>query len=354
MIALEQDLLVESQGRRFDFDASVTAIQWVDDTAWLACGDGIVRRISVEGDYKPLAAHQGAILSAATDPDGGALLTGGDDGRVLRLARDGSVKELGHFGRYWIEHLVTSPKSGLIVAGVGKEAVVWMRGQRKAAHRFQFASTIGGLALDGKGKRLAATHYGGASLLFASSDQSGTTALNWAGSHLGCTLSSDGSYLVTAMQETGLHGWRLPQMTDIAMRGYKAKTRSFSWSHRNKWLATGGDTSAILWPFEGKTGPVGKRPLLLGASESLVTQVAFHPRLDFLAAGYADGSVALLASADDIVIPVEKPDGVAISALSWRADGTLLAWGGDQGRAGLLAVDPVTKMAVAPYRQQAG
>ncbi|OBX17876.1 hypothetical protein A9995_14545 [Erythrobacter sp. QSSC1-22B] len=354
MIALEQDPLVERQGRRFDLDASVTSIHWVDDTAWLACGDGIVRRISVEGDYKPLAAHQGAILSAAADPDGGALLTGGDDGRVLRLARDGSAEEVGHFGRYWIEHLVASPKSGIIVAGVGKEAVVWLRGQRDAAHRFQFASTIGGLALDGKGKRLAATHYGGASLLFAASASSGNIALKWAGSHLGCTLSADGSYLVSAMQETGLHGWKLPQKTDIAMRGYKAKTRSFSWSHRNKWLATGGDSSAILWPFEGKTGPVGKRPLLLGASESLVTKVAFHPRLDFLAAGYADGSVALLSTADDISINVEKPVSRAISALSWRADGAMLAWGSEQGSAGLLEVDPVTRMALAPYRQQPG
>lgn len=339
MIAIEQDLLVERQGRRIDFDASVTAINWVNETAWLACGDGIVRRISAEGDYKSLAAHQGAILSAATDPDGEALLTGGDDGRLLRLARDGSMEELGNFGRYWIEHLVVSPKSGIIVAGVGKDAVVWKRGQRDAAHRFRFASTIGGLALDGKGKRLAATHYGGASLLFVGSAESRHIALKWAGSHLGCTLSTVGSYLVSAMQETGLHGWKLPEMTDMAMRGYKAKTRSFSWSHRSRWLATSGDFSVIVWPFEGKTGPMGKRPMLLGGSDSLVTQVAFHPRSDILAAGYADGSVALLATADDTVIPVEKPDGHSITALSWRADGSMLAWGGEQGRAGLLAIE---------------
>jgi hypothetical protein len=338
MIDLDDAVLADRFGRRLAFDASISAVEWVGEVAWFACGDGAIRRADLTGDYRPLAANQGAILAAAVDPGEQSLLTGGDDGRLLRVARDGAVEELGSFGRHWVEHIAASPQSGLIVAAVGKEAVVWKRGAREASHRFAFASTIGGLALDAKGKRLAVTQYGGATLLYASASDGGRLALKWAGSHLACTIAPGGDYLVTAMQETGLHGWRLPDMTDMAMRGYRAKTRSFSWNRRGKWLATSGDTSAILWPFEGKAGPMGQRPLLLGEADAIVSRVAFHPRQDILAIGYADGAVALHKIGDEGAVPVEQPGGEAISALSWRGDGSVLAWGAEDGRAGLLEV----------------
>lgn len=338
MIALDEAVLADRFGRRLACEASVSAIEWVGDVAWFACGDGAIRRADMTGDYKPLAAHQGAILTAALDPNGQSLLTGGDDGRLLRVARDGAVEEFGSFGRHWVDHIAASAQSGLIVAGVGKEAMVWKRGATKPTHRFAFASTIGGLALDAKGKRLAVTQYGGASLLYANSSDSGRLELQWGGSHLACTIAPDGDYLISAMQETGLHGWRLGDMTDLAMRGYRAKTRSFSWNRRGKWLATSGDTSAILWPFDSKTGPMGQRPLLLGASEALVSRVAFHPRQDILAIGYADGVVALHNVEDDRALEVERPGGEAISALSWRGDGSVLAWGAEDGRCGLLDI----------------
>lgn len=339
MIDLDEGLLVERYGRRIDWDFGVSALAWLDDVAWFACGDGAVRRADFDGDYKLLAVHAGAIMSAVVDPDGATLLTGGDDGRLLRLSRDGGVEELGSFGRYWIEQLVVSPQSGIIVAGVGKEAVVWKRGQCEAAHRFGFPSTVGGLAFDAKGKRLAVTHYGGASLIFANSADSRRVEMKWGGSHLACTLAPDGGYLVTAMQETGLHGWQLPQMTDMQMSGYRAKTRSFSWSKRGKWLATSGDISAIIWPFEGKTGPMGKQPLLLGTSGSLVTCVAFNPRHDILAAGYADGTVSLLQLHEDGSAAVENANGDPVTALGWRGDGNALAWGCENGRAGLIEMN---------------
>lgn len=336
MIAADDQCLVDGFGQRFDCAASVSAIEWIDDVAWYACGDGMVRRFQLGGEYRPLPVHGGAILCAAIDPTGGALLTGGDDGRLVRLSRDGDTEELGHFGRYWVEHVVAGSQSGIIVAGVGKEAVVWRKGSTMASHRYGFGSTVGGVALDAKGRRLAVSHYGAVALLYASSADSGRVELSWAGSHLGCTLSPDGAYVISAMQETGLHGWRLPQMSDLAMNGYRAKTRSFSWSRRGRWLATSGDLAAIVWPFQDKDGPLGKRPLLLGQAETIVSRVAFHPRHDILAIGYADGAVALVRIDDERVAAVESANGAAISALAWRSDGGMLAWGDENGRTGLL------------------
>ena len=62
-------------------------------------------------------------------------------------------------------------------------------------------------------------------------------------------------------------------------------------------LATSGSEQLILWPFDGKDGPMGKQPRLAPA-QARVAVVACHPRQPVVAAGYADGMV-LLVRLDD-------------------------------------------------------
>lgn len=337
-VVLDSDALVHRHGRHVALDAEPTAILWLGTTAAVALGDGSVRWIGVEPEL-PVAVHAGAILSACLHPDGASVVTGGDDGRVCRVTPEGEVTELGRFERKWVEHLVASPTSGLLVAGVGREAVAWIKGATAPSHRYTVGSTIGGLALDGKGKRLAIAHYNGATLLYGTNAESGRIVLNWVGSHLACTLSADGRYLVTALQETGLHGWQLPELRDMRMSGYATKTRSFAWDRRGKWLATSGDGRAILWPFEGKTGPMGKAPLLLAERKgTIVSRVAFHPRDDVLAVGYSDGAVVLARPTDDRTLLIDE-GGRYVTALAWNAAGTRLGWGGEDGRVGLLDME---------------
>lgn len=331
--------LVCSHGRHVEVGAEPTAILWVGDDALVTLGDGSVRHVDAGGGRAKHAVHDGAILAACRHPDGVAIVTGGDDGRVCRVTASGEVRELGRFERHWVEHLVASAASGLIVAGVGREAVVWTKDAVEPSHRYEVGSTIGGLALDGKGKRLAVSHYNGATLLYASSAASGRVALNWVGSHLACTMRADGQYLVTGLQETGLHGWQLPSLHDMRMSGYAAKTRSFSWDRRGRWLATSGDARAIIWPFDGKTGPMGRAPLLLAERHgAAVTRVAFHPRTALLAVGYDDGVVVLTQIGDDRPLLVED-DGAPIAALSWNEKGSRLGWGDADGRIGILDMD---------------
>ena len=47
--------------------------------------------------------------------------------------------------------------------------------------------------------------------------------------HGAVTFSPDEKYLVTAMQENALHGWRLRDKGNLAMAGYPAKIKSFTW-----------------------------------------------------------------------------------------------------------------------------
>lgn len=337
MIDLDDTGLVETHGRALALDAAVSEIVWIGGEPWFACGDGTVRIVGDDA-VRAHRLHEGAVLAAAAHPDGRAIVTAGDDGFLLRTGPDGRADPLGDFAGRWVDRVVTSATSGLIVASVGKDAIVWKPGSTAPAHRYGFASTVGGLALDAKGKRLAVSGYGGATLLYANSADSGRVQMQWPGSHLACTIAPGGDYVVTAMQETGLHGWQLPSLMPMAMNGYRAKTRSFSWNRRGKRLASSGDPSLIIWPFDGKTGPMGCAPIMLGPREANVTCVAFHPRDEIIAAGYADGAVTMARLNDDAFVVLQTPGSDPVSALAWSGDGALLAWGGEDGRAGLIGL----------------
>ena len=68
------------------------------------------------------------------------------------------------------------------------------------------------------------------------------------------TFSPDGKFLVTAMQEPTLHGWRLADRKDMRMAGYTAKVRSMAWTPGGKWLATSGAEQlvAVAVPEQGR------------------------------------------------------------------------------------------------------
>ena len=101
---------------------------------------------------------------------------------------------------------------------------------------FDHANTVGGLAFDPKGRRIAAAHYGGISLWWAKLSTQEPKRLSWSGSHLNLTWSPDGKYIVTAMQENELHGWRVSDSADMRMSGYPTKVKSMSWLPKGRYL----------------------------------------------------------------------------------------------------------------------
>lgn len=325
---------VYESGRRLALGACAASAHWIGDVALFALGDGVVAVIGAEGATQRIASHDGAILSACLHPSGDRLITGGDDGCIRTINADGRVSTLASH-RKWVDHLAANAESKIFVAGVAKQAIVYRDGEE--LHRFACPSTVGGLALDAKGRRLAVSHYGGATLRYALAADDKGQALNWAGSHLAITVSPDAQYIITAMQENALHGWRMPEKTDLRMDGYPSKTRSFSWDKRGRWLATSGADSAIVWPFVGKLGPQGKPPLQLGHRNALVTAVAFHPGEDKIAIGYADGA-SVLVHLDNSAIELDEPGEGAVTALAWSPDGGRIALGDEAGRGALITV----------------
>jgi WD40 repeat protein len=162
--------------------------------------------------------------------------------------------------------------------------------------------------------------------------------LEWAGSHLGVVFSPDNRFLVTAMHEPSLHGWRLADHRHMRMTGFPGRVRTMSWSASGKALATSGADAVILWPFASKDGPMGKEPAMFAPLQARVSVVACHPKQDILAAGYRDGTILMVRLTDASEILVRRNSGAAVSALAWNARGTLLAFAAEDGEAGLLEV----------------
>jgi WD40 repeat protein len=201
---------------------------------------------------------------------------------------------------------------------------------------FEAPSTVGGLAFLPKGFRLAIAHYNGATLWFPNAKEATPEFLEWKGSHLGVTVSPDGRFLVSTMQEAMLHGWRLSDRKHMRMSGYASRVTSLSWSADGHFLATSGAPQLILWPFQGKDGPMGKEPRVLAPSEHRIEVVACHPKDPIVAVGYADGMVLFTRIEDGAEILVRKPGNAPVSALAWSADGRFLSFGTEDGQAGVL------------------
>jgi WD40 repeat protein len=313
---------------------TVVAAHFLKHTAAFVLGEEALLLVEPKGEPRRVTVHGGAIL--ATTADAQRIVSGGDDGKVAATTASGETGTLASDPKHrWIDNVAIGP-DGIVAWSAGKSAFV----QAKELREFEAPSTVGGLAFLPKGLRLAVAHYNGATLWFPNAPQAVPEKLEWKGSHLSATISPDGRFLVTAMQESMLHGWRLTDGKHMRMSGYAARVTSVGWTNGGHWLATSGSTQIILWPFQGKDGPMGKEPRLLAPSEHRVAIVACHPRQAIIAAGYANGLVLLVRIEDGAEILAKKPGAAPVTALVWSADGRLLAFGTEDGEAGILDLAP--------------
>ena len=283
-----------------------------------------------DGERK-VAVHGGAVLASASDST--RVVTGGDDGRLVATDAHGAVTELAtEEKKRWIDQVALGPDRA-VAWSAGKTAhVITGKGDLRA---FAAPSTVAGLAFAPKGFRLAVAHYNGVSFWFPNAAAK-PEFFEWKGSHLGVTISADGRFLVTTMQEPTLHGWRIADSKHMRMSGYSARVRSLSWTADGAFLATSGSEQVILWPFDGKDGPMGRQPRLLAPAEARVIAVAAHPKQPVVAAGYGDGTVWLVRIDDGALIAARAADGAPVTALAWDASGQLLGFGTETGDAGIL------------------
>ena len=287
----------------FDFNAYVASALHAREGAVFALGDGTVRW---EGGAA-VQAHDGPVLCAALHPGGEGVVTGGDDGRLVAFA-------------------------------AGREARVLDAGEAAFTRSFRHERAVADLAFDARGKRLATATYGGVHLRYARVAEQKATVLKWPGAHISVAWSPDARFVLSALQENQLHGWRLSDAKDMRMAGYPAKVRSVAFLAKGALLASSGAPGAVIWPFAGASGPMGKDAVEIGFKEgALLTRVAgagFR-----LVAGRDDGEVwraNLQSSAREVL---REAGGGPVTALAVSADGRRCAWGDEAGAAGVLDLD---------------
>jgi WD40 repeat protein len=309
---------------------AVIATHFLGRTAVFVLGEEAMVFAEPEGEPRRVAVHDGAIL--ATAADGKRVVSGGDDGKLAATNAKGETRTLATDAKHrWIDHVALG-RGGAVAWSAGKTAFA----QGKELRELEVPSTVGGLAFLPKGFRLAVAHYNGATLWFPNVTGAAAEKLEWKGSHLGATVSPDGRFLVTSMQEPMLHGWRLADGKHMRMSGYATRVTSLAWTADGDWLVTSGATQLILWPFQGKDGPMGKEPRLLAPSDRRVTTVAAHPGQAIVATGFDHGMILLIRVADGAEILARKPAAAPVTALGWSADGQSLAFGTEDGDAGII------------------
>lgn len=316
-----------------EVDGFVVRAGFLGEAAYFVTGEGAIQFLA-NGERR-LCPHKDGVLAVEPSLDDKALVTSGDDGAIYVSSPDGSSELVAERPRKWIDLIACGP-NGAVAFASGRTA--WVRLADGREKEFAHERAVGGLAFAPKGMRLAVSRYDGATLWWAGTDGDPVN-LTWKGAHLGISFSPDGKYLVSAMQENALHGWRLSDAQDMRMTGYPAKVKSFSWSVKGRYLATSGANAAILWPFFGKTGPMGQSPLQLGArSDALVTAVACHPKEDVVALGYQDGMIMMSRFEDNAEVLLRRPGTAPVSSLGWDPAGLRLAFGTEMNEAGLISL----------------
>jgi len=312
---------VTDKVRPLPLGMAVSSVYFLGDNACFVGAEEKIAVASLTGEISQVETHFGAILCSASD--GVRIVTGGDDGKLIALNAKGETSVLAiDAKRRWIDCVALHP-DGAFAWSAGKTAFV--RSGKAEEKSFDAPSTVGGLAFAPKGLRVAIAHYNGVTLWFPNMAAK-PELLEWAGSHLGVIFSPDNKFLVTAMHEPAMHGWRLADNRHMRMSGYPGRVRSMSWSVGGRFLATSGADTVIMWPFASKDGPMGKEPAMLAPLQARVSAVACHPKQEILAAGYSDGTILLVRLEDGGELLVRRRGASAVAGLAWNAKGTLLAF----------------------------
>ena len=307
---------LEERGTEYNLKAPVTGAVTINNFIVVSFGDGKVRFFSQNNEPFVVQAHKGVILSLAGIED--SVLTGGEDGRFLKISDNGNINEIANFGTQWID-AVASYKMNYACSS-GRKAYLWSD-DKETALTLDNPSTVGGLSFDETGNRLAVSSYGGVTVWEKGNRRWKSSRFVWKGSHGKVTFSPDGKYLISAMQENEIHGWRIRDKTDLTMSGYPSKVKSLTWVGDTPHLVTSGANEAICWPFDGK-GPLGRKPICVanGGNQN-ATFVQALPDENAVFVGFYDGSV-LLSEIDETKksYPIRSQTGYEVSVISISSD----------------------------------
>ncbi|MDV6331641.1 WD40 repeat domain-containing protein [Asticcacaulis sp. 201] len=299
------------------------------DDPIVALGDG---RIVFPDADKVFDAHPNAgVLSAVIHPTGLGVITGGDDGRVVWTSKDAGPIELARHPGAWIDVVAVAPE-GQVIAYAAAKTVYVLDLLKKETKTFKNEHSVSDLCFEPKGRKLYCATYNGVSIWFSRIAEQKPQKLFWAGSHTKIAMAPSGDFVITAMQENALHGWRLKDSKDMRMGGYPAKIKSLDFFAKGKLLATSGANGAVVWPFLRPNGPMGEEASEINPQDgTMVSVVAGAPEDTILSAGTEDGRVWLAELQSTHVEWIKREKGAAITALAMSGEANRLVFGDEDG-----------------------
>ena len=260
-----------------------------------------------------MAAHRGACLAVAADPDGG-FLTGGADGRVTWVQPEGTVRAIAHLDE----------PIGLVAAGPGHwRACASGRTIHRlggTTRRIDVPAQVVSLALDPSGARLAIGYDGGITL-WAGGDS--PRVLEAAGVHRGLCWSQ--TLLASLRPNMALHAWQLPDGKEVVLRIDGPLTALAASATPDTFIASVGGR-IICWRVpETETSVCGV------SNQTAVSRIACHPRRPLIAGGYANGTVVLCQPDSAALLFLRAAGEGAVTALAFSPSGGHIAIGTDGG-----------------------
>jgi len=217
--------------------------------------------------------HAGGALALAWTPTGDAVVTGGQDGAVVRHRLDRDVTDVLHEGPGWVERVAWAPDGRVFAAAIGRAVRFFDADGVALPVVHEHDSTVSDIAWGPEPGVLWSGCYGGVQALSPTRVRA-LRRLRWKGSILAIAPSPDGRWLATGNQDASVHIWHLASGRDFEMSGFPAKVRTLRFRPDAQSLATASGGAVALWDFAGR-GPAGRTPKVLEGHAATITDAAF-------------------------------------------------------------------------------
>ncbi len=289
----------------------------------------------------PTVGHQGDVLSVSISPDGGTIVSGGEDGTVRMWARNGKpigVPLKGHQGN--VRAVAVSTDGRTIVSG-GKDGAVrlWARDGKQIGSPFKgHRSFVHTVAVSKSGHTIVSASKDGTVRLWQQSGQ--PIGLPWprelAGDIVAIAISADGQTIVSGGLDGAVRLWnRAGQPIGSQLTGYLGAVRAVAIGNDGRTIVSGGQDGTVrLWDRDGKS--IG---LILRGTGSAVNSVAISTDSRTIVSGGEDGKVQIWdRSGQELgtTIPGHK---LGVRAIAISADGHTIVSGGDGTKEAFLSGD---------------